>query len=167
MEFLRDNSQAIIYTLPICWGIYEFRKFNSTISSYLPVIQDFLQVMRTTNQYVEDLKPIILNLNEKVNDITNDEDGKSHIQQIQELIPLFTDLTKKVNGLADGDESMFLVRQIQVLVPIISNLNEKVNSLADGDQSVFPVVTDIHNLTQKINTIFTRLYGPLPSVSDV
>lgn len=161
MEFLRNNSQAIICTVPICWGIYEFRKFNSTISSYLPVIQEFLPIMRTTNQHVEDLKPIILNINEKLNDITNDEDGKSHIQQIQELIPLITDLTKKVNGLADGDESMFLVKQIQVLVPIISNLNEKVNSLAEGDQEVFPVITDIHNLTQRVNTIFTRLYAPL------
>jgi len=107
MEFLRNNSQAIIFTVPICWGIYEIRKFNSIFSSYLPVIREFLEVMKTTNTQVEDLKPIF------------------------------------------------------------HNLNEKVNKLSEGDNTVFPIVSQLHLLSQRINVMFTRIYAPLGNESPL
>lgn len=214
MDLLKNNSQALILTISLCWGIHELRKITS---SCLPVIQDFIEIMKNTNRNVEELKPIILNINKKVNDLSQEEDGVSLmrgmkdlilsitnkinavsnedvnsileqtkllmpiieelskriirltdgnndmflVQQIQILVPIISNLNERINSLAHGDEDMFLVQQIRILVPIISNLNEKINSLADGDESVFPVVADIHNLTQKVNTIFTRLYCPL------
>ena len=83
MEFLRNNSQVIIITVPICWGIYEIRKFKTY---------------------------------------------KSNLGH---------------------------------------NLNEKVNKLSEGDNTVFPIVSQLHLLSQRINVMFTRIYAPLGNESPL
>lgn len=83
-EFFKNNSQAIVFTIPICWGIYEFRKFHATLKLYLPIVGDL-------NRRIEIMMPIMININEKVNNLSSGEGDTFPV------VKKFEQLTTRIN----------------------------------------------------------------------
>ena len=83
-DFFKNNSQAIIFTIPICWGIYEFRKFHATLKLYLPIVREL-------NQKIGIMMPIMRNINEKVNNLSSGEGDTFPV------VKKFEKLTTRIN----------------------------------------------------------------------
>ena len=54
-----NTSAVLLFTIPVCWGIYEIRKLNKLLESY-----------KTT---VDALTPKVISTTNTINDITKEE----------------------------------------------------------------------------------------------
>tara|TARA_B100000965_G_C19260800_1_gene612945 strand:+ start:87 stop:302 length:216 start_codon:yes stop_codon:yes gene_type:complete len=62
-----SNIQSYIFLLPICWGIYEFRKFRYEINGIHKKIDDISNNRLEEYPFFDNLKTLV----DKVNKIVN------------------------------------------------------------------------------------------------
>ena len=53
-----NTSAVLLFTIPVCWGIYEIRKLNKLLESYKTTVDELTPKVISTTNTINDLSLI-------------------------------------------------------------------------------------------------------------